>query len=356
MAGSICIGFESAQEAWRLVGSRVARDNRPTNGASPLLVRLLFETGEPVDMGSMPARTRATKIPQRVDVNALGELRRAEQGLAATPQQLCVSSRGGRRFVSAADCRLVTGGYPIGSLYRLLDDVLVASPELTFLQMARELDFDLLVAYGYELCGYFARTPEDPGFVNCPALTSTARIAEYLDRLEALRRERGEGMPWGLGPARRALRHVRDHAASPEEAVVSMVLTLPCRLGGYGLPPAALNERVRLSAEAARLFGIDSFVCDLSWDGGRVLEYQGSQHKLRSRRAYDMRKGNVLAADGRSVVEMDRSMLSRQDLMDEVAKSVTRLLGLTWRSAGVRQATCRARLRNKLIAHIDERS
>lgn len=356
MAGSVCIGFESAQEAWRLVGRRIARDNPPTNCTSPLLVRLLFETGEPIDLASMPARTRVTKIPSRVDVTALSDLRRAEPGLAATQQQLCVSSRNGRRFVSAADCRLVTGGYPIGSIYRLSEGVLIASPELTFLQMARELDFDLLVIYGYELCGYFARAPEDPGFVNCPALTSTLGIGEYLDRLEALRRERGEGMPWGLGPARRALRHIRDHAASPEEAVVSMVLMLPNRLGGYGLPPASLNERVHLSAEVARLFGIDSFVCDLSWGGGRVLEYQGSQHKLRSRRAYDMRKGNVLAVDGRSVIEMDRSMLSRQDLMDEVAKSVTRLLGLAWRASGTKLATRRARLRNKLIAHIDERS
>lgn len=355
MAGSVCIGFESAQEAWRLVGRRIARDNPPTNSSSPLLVRLLFETGEPIELAAMPARTRATKIPSRVDVAALSDLRRSEPELAATPQQLCVSARNGRRFVAAADCRLVTGSYPVGSFYRLSGGALLASPELTFLQMARELDFDLLVLYGYELCGYFARTSQDPGFVNCPALTSTARVAEYLDRLEALRRERGEGMPWGLGPARRALRYVRDRAASPEEAVVSMVLTLPCRLGGYGLPPAALNERVRLSAEAARLFGIDSFVCDLSWGGGRVLEYQGSQHKLRSRRSYDMRKGNVLVADGRSVVEMDRSMLSRQDLMDEVAKSVTRLLGLAWRAPGAKLATRRARLRNKLIAHIDER-
>ena len=136
MAGSVCIGFESAQEAWRLVGMRVAQDNPPANGTSPLLVRLLFETGEPVDMGSMPARSRATKIPSRVDVTALSDLRRAEPELAATPQQLCVSSCNGRRFVSAADCRLVTGSYPIGSFYRLSDGALLASPGLAFLQMA----------------------------------------------------------------------------------------------------------------------------------------------------------------------------------------------------------------------------
>ena len=137
---------------------------------------------------------------------------------------------------------------------------------------------------------------------------------------------------------------------------MSAILTYPTRLGGYGLPPARLNERVRLGAETARLFGIDSFVCDLSWDNGRrVLEYQGSQHKQRSRRTYDLRKGNVLVADGRSLVQMNRAMLARHDLMDEVAKSLTVLLDLMWREPSATVATRRMRLRNKLIKELDKR-
>lgn len=355
MSEGIVLGFESACALWRRVGERVALRNQPDERVSPLLIRLLFDKGTGVDLSDMPQRCRVTRIPANVDAPKL-RIFQGELGEGEAVLHLCVSRRTGRRFVSGAICHLMSGSYPAGSFSRLEDGVLVASPELTFMQMARFLDEDLLVAYGYELCGYFARCHDEPGFCNCPPLTSVSRISEYLGRLEQLREERGEGMPWGLAKARRALSHVRDGAASPEEAVVAMVLTLPKRRGGYGIPRACLNAVVRLGAEAAELFGIDSFVCDLSWNNGStVLEYQGSQHKLRSRRSYDLRKGNVLVADGRSVIEMDRRMLARREFMDEVAKSVSMALGIRWRSPSPRAATKQLALRNKLIQHLDAR-
>lgn len=355
MGGRVCLGFESARDVWRAVGARVADDNPASEDAPPLLVRLLFDEGRGVDLRSVPACTRATKVPDRIDLVPLAAVR-AEWGELEGNAQICVARREARHFVAGARCHLMTGGYPAGSFRRIAPGSLVAVPELTFLQMARSLDFELLVAYGYELCGYFAKSHEEPGFRNCPQLTSVARIADYLDRLERLRASRGEGMPWGLCRARRALAFVRDGAASPEEAVVSIVLSLPRRLGGYGVRPALLNERVTLGRETTELFGIDSFVCDLSWNGGaQVLEYHGEQHKQRSRWTYDLRKGNVLAADGRTVLEMGRSMLARRDLMDEVAKSVMAAIGDRWRSPGADVATRQIRLRNRLIAYIDAR-
>ena len=249
----------------------------------------------------------------------------------------------------------MTGSYPSGSFFELDEGIMVTCPELTFLQMARLLSEELLILYGHELCGYFAHGMGEHGFCNCPALTSVSRIEAYLNRLEELRSDRGEGMPWGLRRARKALAHMRDGAASPEEAVLSMILTMPRRMGGYGLPSAVLNASVRLGAEAAELFGIEEFVCDLSWEGrGLVAEFQGSQHKLRSRRSYDLRKGNVLGADGWTVVEVDRFMLERVSLMDEVAKSVTTGLGMRWRQPDAQVATRQVRLRNRLLAFLDE--
>lgn len=355
MGERVCLGFESAQRAWRAVGERVAADNPPGEGRPPLLVRLLFDDGEGVELGSVPRRTRATRVPRRVDPSALASLRELCPDLAAGAQ-LCVSRQEGRRFVRDASCRLMTGSYPAGSFCELAPDVLVASPELTFLQMSRALDLEMLVAYGQELCGFFSRTTGERGFCSCPPLSSVARLADYLDRTETLRSDLGEGMPWGLDGARRALAHVRDRAASPEESVVSMVLSLPRRLGGYGVRAPRLNERVALGAEAAALFGIDSFVCDLSWNGGaQVLEYHGRQHKQRSRWTYDLRKGNVLIADGRAVFEMGRDMLARCELMDEVAKSLTVALGQRWRRPDAELATRQVRLRNRLIAYLDAR-
>lgn len=354
MGERLLLGFETAQWVWRAVGRRVAEANPPTATRPPLLVRLLFERGEGIDLGSMPRRTRASKVPETVDGALVAQARLALTEAPAT-LDLCVSRQRGRRFIAGATCHLMTGSYPVGSFFGLDEGIMVTCPELTFLQAARALSEELLVLYGHELCGCFAHGMGEHGFCNCPALTSTERLEAYLDRLEALRASRGEGMPWGLRKARAALAHVRNGAASPEEAVLSMVLTMPRRMGGYGLPPARLNASVRLGAEAARLFGIDEFVCDLSWEGyGLVAEFQGAQHKLRSRRSYDRRKGNVLGADGWKVVEVDRSMLERASLMDEVAKSVTTGLGRRWRQPGARDATRQVGLRNRLLRFIDD--
>lgn len=355
MSGSICLGFESAQLAWRRVGECVAQDNPADEKTPPLLVRLLFETGKEIDLSAVPPTTRVTRAPRRIHMPTFERLVQERPELA-DEAQLCVSRREGRRWVDGADCRLMAGSYPVGSFCRLDEDVLITSPELTFLQMARSLDEVMLVAYGHELCGYFARTSGEHGFCNCAPLTSVSRIMAYLERLERQRGERGEGMPWGFARARRAVEHVRDGAASPEEAVVSMVLTLPRRAGGYGLPPARLNETVRLGSASSKTLGDGLFVCDLSWNGGaQVLEYQGAQHKRRSRRTYDRRKENVLAADGRTVFGTERGMLTRRELADELAHSLSLALGVRWREPDAALATRQLRLRNRLVAYLDER-
>lgn len=355
MEERICIGFESARDYWRRVGRAVARDNAPLDGRPPLLVRILFDEGRGIDLASAPSRTRATSVPARVRAPRVADL------LVPVPEfgprvHVCVSRQAGRHVARGSVPHLMTGSYPIGS-FRMAADVeglMVPSPELAFLQMARVLDDDELVVYGHELCGYYARDNDGSGFVNCPACTSTSAIGSYLDRLERLRKERGEGLPPGMAQARPAVGRVLDGAASPEEAVVSMVLFGRRRMGGFGLPAGRLNEAVRLSSASARLFGLDSFVCDIGWPGrDTVFEYQGSQHKLRTRATYDLRKGNVLGADGRRVVQMNRAMLSRQDLVEEVAKSLALGLGVRWRPPDVALRTRQLRFRNKLLADLE---
>ena len=346
------VGFASARGFWRGVGRLVAAANPATEDVPPLLVRLLFQKGEGVDLGCMPAKTRVTSIPSRVATSCVEELAASHPELGETVD-VCVSTQGARHYVRSCRVHLMTGSYPVGSFWRISASAVVVSPELAFLQSARDLDDDLLAAYGYELCGLYAREGEGrDGFVNCPALTSVARVAAYLDRLEELRRARGQGLPPGLAKARRALGRVRDRAASPGEAITSMVLTSPRVLGGFGLPPAKLNVCVRLRSSTAELFGIDSFVCDLSWDEGPVVEFQGGHHKLRSRAAYDRRKGNVLGADNRTVIQVDAAMLGRQDRMEEVAKSVGRGLGIRWREPSKTIRTRQMNLRKKLLVDL----
>lgn len=350
MGEPVCVGFASARGFWRGVGHRIAADNPASDEVPTLLVRILFQGGPGIDLGSMPKRSRHTGVPARVATAGVATVRAGHPELGDVVD-VCVSTQAARHEVRSARVHLVTGRYPTGSLYRVREGAVVVSPELCFLQAASELDVDLLVAYGYELCGLYARDGAGTAtFANCPALTTRARISSYLDRLEALRDEDGRGLPPGVARARRALARVRDRAASPEEAVSSMVLTYPRRLGGFGLPEARMNERVRLGAPTSRLFGIDSFVCDISWNGGRnVVEYQGSQHKSRSRASYDMRKGNVLVADGRMLTQLDAGILKRQDRMEEVAKAAGRGLGIRWREPSAEIRLRQILLRGKLL-------
>ena len=349
MGAGTCIGFESARALWRKIGHDVARDNR-ADGAPPLLVRLLLDSGEGLDLSALPARTRVSAAPARVVAHEVSELLGQHQELGGC-LDVCVSEQAGRHVAAGATVHLTSGSYPPGSFCRMPDGTLLASPELTFVQLARTLSGDGLLAYGYELCGYYARGAE--GFCSCPKLTSTGRMGRYLERLERLRAARGQGMPPGVKRVRRALGQVLDGAASPEEAIASMVLALPRDRGGFGLPPGCLNRVAPLSSEVARIFGIDSFVCDASWAGRRVaFEYQGWQHKIRSRQTVDLRKGNVLVADGWTLVQANRAMLSSQELMEEVAVTLSRALGVRWEPPDASARTRQLRFRNGLLAEL----
>lgn len=350
MGAGTCIGFGSARALWRKIGHHVARDNPASETVPPLLVRLLFDGGKGVDLGAVPVRTRVSAAPARVVAREATELLKRYPDLGRR-LDVCVSEQAGRHVAAAARVHFMGGAYPPGSFCRMADGTLLTSPELTFLQLARLLDDVWLVTYGYELCGYYARGEE--GFCSCPALTSVARIGRYLDRLERVRAERGQGMPPGIRRARRVLGWVLDGAASPEEAIASMVLTLPRKRGGFGLPPGRLNRAVPLSTEVARLFGIDSFVCDASWEGRRVaFEYQGWQHKIRSRQTVDLRKGNVLMSDDWTLVQANRAILSSQELMEEVAATLSRALGVQWEPPDAVVRTRQLRLRNGLLAEL----
>ena len=136
MSEGIVLGFESACSLWRRVGERVALRNQPDERVAPLLIRLLFDKGTGVDLSDLPQRCRVTRIPASVDAPKL-RIFQGELGEGEAVLHLCVSRRTGRRFVSGAICHLMSGSYPAGSFSRIEDGVLVASPELTFMQMTR---------------------------------------------------------------------------------------------------------------------------------------------------------------------------------------------------------------------------
>ncbi len=76
--------------------------------------------------------------------------------------------------------------YPPGSFVKAGYDVFVESPELSFVRMASAYPIARAVEYGCELCGRYALSRTEAGFVECPAVTTPERLRRYVQRADGL--------------------------------------------------------------------------------------------------------------------------------------------------------------------------
>ena len=129
------------------------------------------------------------------------------------------------------------------SFYRISDDLHVCSPELAFVQMANVLPLPDLIRLGYELCGAYSLSEQaDGGFFKRRQFVSPRKLQAFVDNSAKIH---------GRKSALRALRHILPNSASPAETRLAMCLSLPCNLGGFGLPRPVLNHRLNLTRSGA---------------------------------------------------------------------------------------------------------
>ena len=312
-----CVGYSTAQSYWRWVRTKIAEVN---GGESSLLVRLLFEDEPALDLSSYPEETDLSRAPAYSCLESYDWL--LELPWAGDAPELLVSSRRGRHALDDFHYRLMSNEYPAGSFMRISEDLLVASPELTFVQMCSRLSLAQCVAYGFELCGYYTlESSASDGFVASPPLTCVEKIRKYLASFDRKPGRRGNRMPRGSRKARAALELLVDYAASPREAQLAMLLCMPQGLGGYGLPLPELNGMIEI--EGLR------FCCDLVWrDACVVVEYQGEQHFAGEVPTRDRRKRSALEAEGYFVLQVDHGVLRIREQMDLLAQSLAECLGV----------------------------
>lgn len=128
---------------------------------------------------------------------------------------------------------------PAGSVLWLDECSSLVCPELLFLQMASSFSLPALTLLGYELCGHFSRDAQDPlegvAQMELPTATSVESISSYLAAFTHVP---------GITRARTALSYITDHAASPPEALLATMYSLPPKESGYGMGPVVLNTRV----------------------------------------------------------------------------------------------------------------
>ena len=212
--------------------------------------------------------------------------------------------------------------YARDSFVRVAPGVFVASPELSFVQVAQKESFAKTLLYGYALCGTFALDEtRKSGLAERERLTSVRRLEGYVGRCGDLR---------GIKRAREAVRYVREGSASPRESKLSMMLTLPLCHGGKGFPAAKLNKRIDIPNRFAWLGGRNYYVADLFWEGARVTaEYDSDLEHTNKVSIYrDSDKRNTLMDMGYSPLCFTSIQLDDPEAFDHAVEALRRKLGV----------------------------
>lgn len=214
---------------------------------------------------------------------------------------------------------------------RVQDGLYVCSAGLCFFQHAAWLDTARLALLGCELTGAYAMRAVSPyGVVDRPALATPRALRELLERCHGVT---------GVRTAQAALECVLPNAASPMEARVGLMLSMPRKMGGYGLPQPELNLRFDVSGDARRVSNKQFYRGDLCWkDAGVALEYDSdAAHTGPERIAADTKRRNALAYMGITVLGVTRRQVRDFEEFDRLARIVAKLLGASLRERGQNQ-------------------
>ena len=253
------------------------------------------------------ASPQAMARPTRLSSDLLAEL--AFLGLnpsAKQPLDLLFSNETTRMRNSAVRAHATLAELPAGALLQVSEHVSVVCPELCYLQLAGLLSPDQLVLAGFELCGTYAQVGEERALAErTQALTSVAAIRAFAAQMPRMK----------TAAALEALDLVIDGAASPMEAKVAMLLTLPASRGGYGLPQAQLNPELPLPPDARQLYACATVRPDLYWPAARFgVEYDGDVHEGDGTHATDVARSGALR-----LMDVDELTLSKAQAYDAQA-------------------------------------
>ena len=194
---------------------------------------------------------------------------------------------------------------PDGSLLQLSEHVAIVSPALCFAQASRAKPYGQLLMDGCEMCGTYRLLGDDGRPLAKPGKREPLTSAKEMQ---------ATATALGLGreaKASRAARFVFDNAASPMEARLALLLSLPQTAGGFGLPRPELNAPIYLGRAAYRVYPCSPCRMDLFWRSVNLdIEYDGGDHNE------DTRVRDAARIVALRMEKMDVLVLRKQQVYD----------------------------------------
>lgn len=294
---------------------------------------------------------------------ALSELDVVAQGWldhAGSPVHAFVPDRAKGTSIKQLVTHVLAEPVPRGLFLDIGHDVCICTPQFAFQRLAARADLVDAVGIGMELCGSYSRWRLEPHVMgdpyyrehsetqsctfNLPPATSAKRLNLFV--------ERSAGEPGAVG-ARAALRWVADGSASLMETAVYLMLCLPKRLGGYGLPKPVLNPELTIKNPD----GAKKRYPDLYWSRGSIdVEYNSdSAHSGEWARYRDSKREIELTVADVRVLPLTRAQLMNAEEFDAFAHGLRHMLGIRRRGYDLGWEFRRDELRRKLLAGWQQR-
>lgn len=243
---------------------------------------------------------------------------------------------------------------PHGAILNLGHGICICAPHFTFMRMAADIDLVDTIVIGMELSGMYSRWHLDPGVFMGPYCQASPETRNYtfdipkattLNRMERfVERQKGQR---GAVVARAALRWILDNSASPMETTTYLLLCLPKRLGGYGLPQPVLNPKINVSNPD----GTKVRYPDLFWRGANIdVEYNSDEaHSGEWTRYRDSRREVELTVGSIKVLPLTRHQLMSTEDFDAFAQGLRKMLRVRSRRHDAKWANRRDELRRRLL-------
>ncbi|MDO5328831.1 MAG: hypothetical protein Q4E88_01855 [Coriobacteriia bacterium] len=230
-----------------------------------------------------------------------------------------------------------TAKLPKNAFIKFNDQVAIAGPELTFIQLAEVLSFEQLVIAGLELCGTYVVaqdwgidfTSAEKGFIDqCLPATSVEKIKHTI---ALLKRNKSSGYIRGINKAIDALECVGNLSASPRESMIFAMLSGPRKHGMYGILGLTMNTEVELSYEASQIAGQDRAKIDICSLKNKVaIEYDSRMfHEGVAPGQHDKRRSTGLLYDGWKVISIVPEQVHDIIAFDNLARVILGAMGMS---------------------------
>lgn len=272
------------------------------------------------------------------------------------PIQVFVANRSRGVSTKRLVAHVLSQAVPNGALLDIGHGVCICTPQFAFMRHAAQVGLVDAVCDGIELCGsysrwriepnqmgdpYYQKPPEAKGCTfDLPPVMTAKQLQAFVERLE--------GQQGAVG-ARAAMKWVLNSSASPMETAVYLLLCLPKRLGGYGLPKPTLNPKLIVRNPD----GTKERYPDLFWHGANIdVEYNSdSEHSGEWSRYRDSKREIELTVANVKVLPLTRPQLMSAIEFDAFAQGLRRMLGIRARAAGLDWVFRRNELRRQLLSN-----